>query len=300
MRVGILLVLLAGCAAPGGPLAEAAPFAVLSFDADGRSEAVEANGAALWAIADPDVCFALEHAARGAALDVIEGGAARYQHVRCATGTPLREARADALQLFAVPAAPSPGRLRLRFVLTERSALVGDAARQEAVIAALETELGPVGITPALVEVVEVTGAPAESRFADLEPEALEALLSLAPPPPAGTVDVVFAGCLRRIDALGTPSAVLGFTGRVGGGGGGAADAVFLPGLRCDAFEETPAPVDAERMAHVLAHELGHFLGLAHVDDATNAMHPNPELAGARGFTDAQARRMRRHPFARP
>lgn len=308
MRVGILLALvlesgLAGCAAPGGPLADAAPLGTLSFGADGLSTPIALAGesAAVWAVGDPDVCFSLEHAARGAALDIVDSAGLRYQRLRCETGTPLRAPLADALDVSWVPVArPREGRVAIRFIITEHSALRGEPAAQQALVQALATELSSVGLAPELSEAVEVTGAPAESRFRDLAPDALDELLALAPPALAGTVDVVFAGCLRRVDPLGAPSAVLGFTGRVGGGGGGAADAVFLPGLICDSFDRMPAPADAEATAHVLAHELGHFLGLAHVDDEANAMHPNPRLATANGFTDTQVAHMHSHPFVRP
>ena len=304
MRAAVLVATwIAGCAAPGGPLSEAQPIGVLSFDEDGRTAPIAAPrpDAAVWAVADPQLCFALEGAlpARGAALDVLDSSRARrFQRVRCRTGTPLRGAWPGALDVAWVSApAVASGRVALRFVVTEFSALRTDPEAAHAVVAALARELGEVGLEPELRSVVSVEGAPAESRFSDLDPEALDAILALAPPAPPGTVDVVFAGCLRRLDPTGLPSAVEGFTGRVGGGGGGAADALFLTGSPCDSFSERPPAVDPEATAHLISHELGHFLGLAHTEDELNTMHSNPRLATARGFTEAQARRMRAHPF---
>ncbi len=294
-----------GCAGPVGPRGEATPLGVVSFDAEGRSAPIARpvdGPIAVWTTADPDTCFALEgaDAARGGALDVVEGsGPLRFQRVRCATGTPLRAPLADALEVAWSPVArPTEGRLALRFVVTDRSVMQDQPEARATLVDALAAELAPLGLTPE-VQVVEVAGAPAESRFGDREAGSLDALLALAPPAPAATIDVVFAGCLRRVDPLGTPGAVLGVTGRVGGGGGGAADAVFLPGRVCDAFDDAPAPVDPRATAHVLAHELGHFLGLAHVDDEANLMHPQPQRATARELSREQARVVSLHPFVR-
>lgn len=63
--------------------------------------------------------------------------------------------------------------------------------------------------------------------------------------------------------------------------------------------------------ARVLAHEIGHYLGLYHtveldgladtLDDTTadNTMNPRPTLATAAGFTPSQGRVMRMHPAVR-
>lgn len=305
-----ILALLVGCVAPSDvddPLADVSELGVLSFDATGRTPPIDlgepSEATFLLARSDDDTCFALEpslFAARGAALDAVGAAPSRYQRIRCSTGTPLREPLADALEVSVLERDQvTAGRLPVRFVVTERSALRGDSAAQQAMLEALRSELAEAGIAPELTAVVEVEGAPTETRFSDLETDELDALLALAPAPAPGTVDVVFAGCLRRVGPTGLSSAVLGFTGRVGGGGGGTADAVFLPGIRCGAIGADLAPVDVERTAHVLAHELGHFLGLAHTDGGDDIMHTNPLLEGAHGFTSEQARRMRLHPFVR-
>lgn len=290
---------------------QAQPVGSSSFDENGLSEPISLKMAsqariALVATGGDDLCFTLEgqnSPARRASLDVVEPSttSVRYQRIRCSTGTLLREPREDALEVSArqIPQPPEAGRVMLRVLVTEHSALFENPEALTALTEALTAELAPVGITPEVVASVHIEDAPSTVTFTDLETETLDALLAHAPLAPEETIDVVFAGCLRRLDPLGVPSNVAGFTGRIGGGGKGGADAIFLPGLRCDRIARGPVAFDPDASAHVLAHELGHFLGLSHTEDSDNIMHANPTLESAKHFSPSQALTMRSHPFVK-
>jgi len=133
-----------------------------------------------------------------------------------------------------------------------------------------------------------------------------------APPVGDGWVPVVFAGCIRLTDPLQQmTSEPDGMTLGIPDGFAppGRAQGIYLKGQSCRP-EVAPAPIDwtPSMLGRLLAHELGHYLGLYHsveadgtVDqladtDATNLMYYSPLTLSAPTFSPSQFRVMRRHP----
>lgn len=253
----------------------------------------------------------------GEAVALAGGVSLRVGQVECQTLTPLTKPDADnraplRIDARAIAAEPAQASIDLRFVVAADSILAGDAARQQAILAALAEELASTGLSPRLVAVVELDEAAGELRFHAGDHSALAALLQRAPPGEQPTIDVVFGGCLRYDDPIfGPPRPVDGYTPRIPGGAG-PADGVFMPGLDCFAPAAGPLELPIDTQAHVLAHELGHYLGLYHTveadgfedqlddTDANNIMHHRPGLASSVGFSPTQGRLMRLHPAVSP
>jgi hypothetical protein len=128
-----------------------------------------------------------------------------------------------------------------------------------------------------------------------------------------GWVPVVFSGCIQIADPLQqTTSEPDGMTPGIPSGfpPAGRADGIYLEGQSC---RPGSAPINwpPSLLARLLAHELGHYLGLFHSveadgaldqladTDANNLMYYDPLTVLAPAFSASQFRVMRRHPAIR-
>lgn len=206
--------------------------------------------------------------------------------------------------------APKQGTLALRLVVTSASVFYATKAL-EPVLTALNAELASAHVTARFVEVTRLgseVGSGAD--FSRADPAQLQRLLAHAPQVPG--IAVVLAGCLQLSDPVfGSRSEVQGYTPRIPGGVG-PADGVFIAGALCG----TPKPVSiawsATGLGRVMAHELGHYLGLFHsvesdgtedqLEDtgAANLMFNHPDTSSATGFSLSQGALMRAHPAVQP
>ncbi len=304
------------------------PLVQVSFESDGETPWVSVptsgSGVALRVTAEAGVCFELSGAATPdgepltqrfagpecpdcplrtsvaaeAGVFVLSSAAqVRFGVTDCETLNP-REIAAGKLEVEVKQlAAPESSVLPLRLFVARDSTLLSDGNERQRLLAAVDDELGRTGVTTRLVDVEPLPAPAGTLRFHAGDASELAELLA-EHPGDAREVRVVIAGCLEYADPLfGPPVAVDGYTPRVLGGAG-AADGVFLPELDCTS--SFPLSITPEARGRILAHELGHYLGLFHTDpdrdgDA-NLMNPNPSLSVAHGLTNAQIEALRRHP----
>lgn len=126
-------------------------------------------------------------------------------------------------------------------------------------------------------------------------------------------VSLVLAGCIKTEDPIlmqaGEPD---GYVPHIPDGGlpPGRAQGIFIKGRGC-ALGGAQVQWAAQNLAKLIAHELGHYLGLYHsVEEngqadaiadtgADNLMHFRPFSVATAAFTPGQFRVMRRHPVVR-
>jgi len=218
---------------------------------------------------------------------------------------------------LALPPPRTSGIIALRALLCPASVfyrLEGGDAELANLLDQVNALLAPAGVVASYSSVNRLpAGAVCDATFSPSDPSALTALLQQGRglDEDAATLSVVFAGCLlAEQPVLGSRTEPDGYTPRIPGGNGDA-DAVFVRGSLCDTAGRVSIAWSATALGRVLAHEVGHYLGLYHtveadgtldqLDDtsaaADNLMYFQPSIASATGLSATQGEIARRHPL---
>jgi hypothetical protein len=211
-----------------------------------------------------------------------------------------------------------PETLRLVNELLAPGALSVTVARTRSVVSQSDS-LDLIRGAPGPLDLIRGASGPLDALYGELIGQgprlANEPATGACPSPPEdGWVPVVFAGCIRVVDSLEqttsepdalTPGIPDGFPPP------GRAQGIFLKGQSCRPRTTTASgAIDwpPSLLAKLLAHELGHYLGLYHSveadgtldqladTDETNLMYYSPLTVPAAMFSPSQFQVMRRHP----
>lgn len=239
------------------------------------------------------------------------------------TGSPPTEESPPSLfvETMALPSTPATGRLTLRVAVTPGSRFYADPAAAVPELAetvlALSEHLAAAGIAVEATQcwLPAATIADTDDAPGDLSSlGALQAEVTQACGPAPGSLTVVLAGCVRQSALLGgVVSEPQATTTHVGAGMGppDLADGIFVRGRLCGYSPSVFVPWSPAGLGKLLAHEVGHALGLYHSiesDGSTdllsdtasdNLMNYRPTLATSAGLTWMQSEVMRRHPLVR-
>lgn len=214
----------------------------------------------------------------------------------------------------------SQGEVRLQVAITPGSVFYDNSEVYPAELAAAvkmaSALLAPAGLSLRVVRVRRMRGEDPlvveRGDHAALD-RAMDTLFECEPNPEARDdrwVPVLLTGCLKARDPLlGQSSEVDGLVSHIPGGftTSGVAHGVFLKGRSCFGGS-APLAWESAALGKLLAHELGHYLGLYHSVEsdgtqdtltdtgADNLMNYRPFLSGSTQLSAGQSRVMRRHP----
>ncbi|MEM1025751.1 MAG: hypothetical protein AAGJ19_18900 [Myxococcota bacterium] len=228
------------------------------------------------------------HAPRPAREGLIE---VRLGRIDCRTLIPARPEEGGRIKLWA-RALPADRNVSLAVVLREGP----DASPldPEALLARAGAYFQDTGVELMLRRNVQEASLPRHVEWFEGAPESLPSKRH-----GHGLVEVLRTGCLERVHPqLGSRRTLDGLVPRVPALAG-PNGAVYLRQLACGGTSKRPLERSLEQEAKLLAHELGHYLGLHHVDEGQGRedalMRVDPLSGEAHSFSPDEARRLRLH-----
>ena len=209
---------------------------------------------------------------------------ARVALRQCSTLTPQPRAALGSpgeliveLEAWQPPPEDEPLRLPIAVVVATRYGLASDASLLPEALARLQDIWAAAHIELDFAARVEVTPPTAVLEYSATDHTALDALAQAAGAALSGRAHdprwpvMILGPCLRRIDVIsGGQSQPWAYTPHLPGGSSAAAapDAIFIATERCEGLSPLPSFDASAQLGAVMAHELGHYLGLYHVLEA--------------------------------